>query len=65
MKSYSLRRNWKGYVLVVPACVAIFCVSIYPMLYGISLAFQNYTLTKANAEDFRAFIGLNNFWSIL
>ena len=45
---YSLKRNWRGYLLVVPACIAIFLVSIYPMLYGISLAFQNYTLTKAN-----------------
>lgn len=61
---YSLRRNWKGYVLVVPACIAVFCVSIYPMLYGISLAFQNYTLTKARADDFRAFAGLKNFISV-
>ena len=61
---YSLKRNWRGYLLVVPACIAIFPVSIYPMLYGISLAFQNYTLTKANSDDFRTFAGLKNFIEI-
>ena len=61
---YSLKRNWRGYLLVVPACIAIFLVSIYPMLYGISLAFQNYTLTKANSDDFRTFAGLKNFIEI-
>ena len=45
---YSLKRNWRGYLLVVPVLIAIFLVSIYPMVYGISLAFHNYTLTKAN-----------------
>lgn len=61
----SFKHNWRGYLLVVPACVAIFCVSIYPMIYGICIAFQNYTLTRANAADFRSFIWFKNFVSLL
>lgn len=58
---YRLKKNWPGYLLVLPACIAIFCVSIYPMCYGISLAFQNYTLTRAADPDFKAFVFLQNF----
>lgn len=61
---YSLKKNWPGYLLVLPACIAIVCVSIYPMCYGISLAFQNYVLTHAADPDFQAFVWLDNFLSV-
>lgn len=66
MKStdYSLKKNWVGYLLVLPTCIAIFCVSIYPMLYGMVIGFQNYSLTKSNSPDFGRFAGLENYAAI-
>ncbi len=61
---YSLKKNWVGYLLVIPTCIAIFCVSIYPMLYGLFIGFQNYSLTKSNSPDFKTFAGLKNFVEI-
>ncbi len=61
---YSLKKNWVGYLLVLPTCIAIFCVTIYPMLYGLFIGFQNYSLTKSNSPDFKAFAGISNFIEI-
>lgn len=58
---YSLKKNWVGYLLVIPTTLTIFCISIYPMLYGLLIAFQNYSLTKSNSPDFKQFVWLGNF----
>ena len=59
-----LKKNWKGYMLVVPACLAVIFVSIYPMIYGITIAFKNYVLTKSFAPNFNKFAGFKNFIAI-
>ena len=61
---YSLKKNWRGYLLVLPACAAIICIAIYPMIYGISLAFKNYSLTHSVNSEFDTFIGLENFLTV-
>ena len=62
---WELKKNWRGYLLVFPACVAVILVSIYPMIYGSVIAFKNYVLTKSFMPDFGQFAGLKNFISVM
>ena len=36
-KSLDLKKNWPGYVLLAPAVIAVFTLSIYPLFRGIYL----------------------------
>ncbi len=62
---YSFKKNWVGYLLVLPTFIAIICVAIYPMIHGITIAFQNYSLTRSSEPDYQTFNGIENFITIL
>lgn len=57
----SLKKNWVGYLLVLPTLVAVVAITIYPMLYGVVIGFKNYALTKSTSPDFNAFAGFANY----
>jgi multiple sugar transport system permease protein len=51
-----------GYIMTVPASLLILVISIYPLINGILLSFQNYNLMKPND---RRYIGLENFITLI
>lgn len=61
LKEYSVRQNINGYLLIAPAVIAIFLLSVYPLLNGIWISFLNYDMTKAKAGDFGTFAGFKNY----
>ena len=54
-------RNRYGYLLVMPAVLCIVLLSLYPMVRGIAMSFQNYDLTRAASKSFGTFAGLDNY----
>ena len=61
-KPQVLERRTLGYIMLVPATLAIFAIAIYPFAYGILLSFQEYNLRRPAQ---RGFIGIDNFVRIL
>jgi ABC-type sugar transport system permease subunit len=57
------RENSLGYKMAAPSIVLVAMISIYPLLYGIVLSFQNYYLLKPNRP--RGFIGFENYKNLL
>jgi multiple sugar transport system permease protein len=51
-----------GYFMTMPATLLILVISIYPLLNGILLSFQNRNIMKPND---RKFIGLENFINLI
>jgi ABC-type sugar transport system permease subunit len=51
-----------GYIMTIPASLLILVVSIYPLLNGILLSFQNYNIMKPND---RRYIGFENFINLI
>lgn len=51
-----------GWLLCAPAVVALFLVTVYPIFYALGLSFFRYDL---RFPDQRAFVGLDNYVSIL
>lgn len=64
ISSLELRKNWPGYVLIMPAVIAILALSIYPLLRGISLSFTNYNLVRPNSKVFNTFAGIKNYQKV-
>lgn len=48
-------------MLIAPAVIAIFLLTVYPLLNGIWISFLNYDMTKAKLPDFGSFAGLKNY----
>lgn len=63
-KSLDLKKNWPGYVLLAPAVIAVFTLSIYPLFRGIYLSFVHYNLVRPNDAIFNTFAGLDNYKNI-
>lgn len=61
-KVSALENKTLGYIMLIPATLAIFAIAVYPFTYGILLSFQEYNLRRPAQ---RAFIGLDNFVRIL
>lgn len=61
-KTTALKNKRLGYILLIPASVLIALVSLYPLINGIILGFQDYNLLRPKK---RAFAGLDNFIEIL
>lgn len=57
-----LKSNALGYKMLMPASLLILLVSIYPLLNGFSLAFQDYNLLRPKRREFVLFA---NFVEIL
>jgi ABC-type sugar transport system permease subunit len=51
-----------GYIMTIPASILILMISIYPLINGILLSFQNYNLMMPND---RRYIGLGNFITLI
>lgn len=64
VKSLELKKNWPGYVLMAPAVTAVFALSIYPLVRGITLSFVNYNLVRPMDDIFNKFAGLKNYREI-
>lgn len=58
----ALKNRRLGYILLIPASILIALVSLYPLINGIILGFQNYNLLRPKK---RAFVGFDNFIEIL
>jgi len=54
------RERWLGLVLMTPACVLIFGLILYPLVYDIAFAFTDSSLTSPGQ-----FVGLSNFGMLL
>jgi ABC-type glycerol-3-phosphate transport system permease component len=54
------RERWLGLLLLAPACVLIFGLILYPLIYDVVFAFSDATLTSPGH-----FIGLSNFGMLL
>lgn len=61
---YSFRKNYIGYLLVLPTIIAVILIAIYPLFHGIVIGFQNYALTKSTDADFLKFVGFKNYIDI-
>jgi ABC-type sugar transport system permease subunit len=55
--------NRLGYKMAAPSIILVAMISIYPLLYGITLSFQSYFLLKPNKP--RGFIGLENYKNLV
>ena len=62
MKGNRLFSRRFGYMLIFPSAIVFLIVSIYPLLTGIMLSFQNSSLYKG---DEKKFVGLKNIITIL
>ena len=62
MKGNRLFTRRFGYMLIFPSAIVFLIVSIYPLLTGIMLSFQNSSLYKGNEKKF---VGLKNIITIL
>lgn len=56
-----MRKNWPGYLLVLPIFIAILVLNFYPLLNGILLSFKSYNLLKSKMPGFNKFIGFDNY----
>ena len=63
-KGLDLKKNWPGYLLLLPAVICVLALSIYPLCRGIYLSFVNYNLVRPNDELFNTFAGLDNYIEI-
>lgn len=63
-KNLDLKRNWPGYLLLAPAVIAVFTLSIYPLFRGIYLSFVHYNLVRPNDPIFNTFAGFDNYKKI-
>jgi multiple sugar transport system permease protein len=59
-----IKKNWTGYALIFPAIIAIFFLSVFPLLNGILLSFKNYNLVRPWDPEFNAITGLSNYIKI-
>jgi ABC-type sugar transport system permease subunit len=57
-----LQKNSLGYLLLIPATILIFTISIYPLIHGIRLGFMSYSIRRIRSAKFN---GLDNFIRIL
>jgi multiple sugar transport system permease protein len=57
------QENRLGYKMAAPSIILVAMISIYPLLYGITLSFQSYYLLRVNKP--RGFIGLENYKTLL
>lgn len=58
----ALKSRKLGYILLLPASLLIILVSLYPLVNGIILGFQDYNLLRPKR---RKFVGFDNFIEIL
>lgn len=59
--NYSFKKNYPGYLLVIPTFLAIVLLAIYPLIHGISIGFKNYALVKSADLSFNTFCGFANY----
>jgi multiple sugar transport system permease protein len=60
--SLSGRNRRTGWLMVAPTVVAILAVGIFPLLYSLTLSFQNRNLQQQGADGF---VGLDNYAAAL
>lgn len=60
----NLKKNWPGYLLILPAVITVLALSVYPLCRGIYLSFVNYNLVRPNDPLFDTFAGLENYRKI-
>lgn len=62
IKAAKLESKRLGYLLTIPASILILIISLYPLVNGILLSFENYNLMKPTK---RKFVGLENFRELI
>jgi len=54
-------REWlTAYGFIAPAMIAIMLVSVYPLLFGVSIAFTDMSVFNYLSQEYK-FIGFSNF----
>jgi multiple sugar transport system permease protein len=64
MVQLDIKKNWPGYLLILPALAAVFLLSIFPLLNGITLSFRNYNLVRPFDPDFNTLVKFENYIKI-
>jgi multiple sugar transport system permease protein len=64
MVQLDIKKNWPGYLLILPALLAVFLLSIFPLINGITLSFRNYNMVRPFDPDFNTFVKLENYIKI-
>ncbi len=60
--SYSnMKRNLLGYFLIAPAVLGILLMTIYPLISGVLMSFQEKNMVKSGAGVIGDFIGFTNY----
>lgn len=60
-----LKRDLPGYILIAPAVIGILLMSLYPLLSGISMGFQENNMMNASSGNLGQFVGLANYKKLL
>ncbi len=63
--SYSnMKRNLLGYFLIAPAVLGILLMTIYPLISGVLMSFQEKNMVKSGAGVIGDFIGFTNYLAL-
>jgi len=54
-----VRKNLYFYILALPTLLILFCMTIYPLIYSLTVSLTNYNLTNFSAKTL--FVGLSNY----
>ena len=60
----NMKKNKLGYILIAPAVIGILLMSIYPLLSGVVMSFQENNMVKAGTGEIGIFIGLKNYLTL-
>jgi len=64
MERLEIKKNWPGYLLILPAVLGVFLLSVFPLINGIGISFKNYNLVRPWALEFNKFVKLDNYIKI-
>ncbi|QQO10828.1 carbohydrate ABC transporter permease [Breznakiella homolactica] len=56
-----IRKNKIGYLLIAPAIICMLMMSVYPLISGIVMSFQNNNMIQASSGNIGKFIGFRNY----
>ena len=56
-----IRKNKLGYILIAPALLCVLMMSVYPLVSGIVMSFQNNNMLTASSGTIGKFVALRNY----
>ncbi len=60
-RKFRFKRNWWGYIFILPFFIIFLIFGLYPMILSVSMAFTDYKLFSTESN----FVGLDNFIYLL